>query len=110
MASTNRSDALGALTEAERLVTRLEKMCCEPGRSPAMKQLSGTLAEARATIEASDGFLDLAVLGTLEDAGAQLGRLQVGCCAPARMPLYARALDKLTEIQLSVSKDAGVGH
>jgi hypothetical protein len=110
MADTDRTDALEALMEAERLVTRLEKMCCEPGRSPAMKRLAETLAGARLTIESSQSNLDLKVLDALEDAGAQLGRLQVGCCAPARMPLYAGALDKLTEIQLSVNRDAGTAH
>lgn len=110
MSSLNRSTALAAIAEAERVIVRLDKMCCEPGRSPSMQRLSQTLAEAKASVEGSTGALDTGVNAILEDAGAQLGRLQVGCCAPARMPLYATALDKLTEVQLAVSSDAGIGH
>ncbi len=50
------------------------------------------------------------VVGLLEETGARIGALQVGCCAPPRMPVYARLLDALTEIQLAVNAAAGSGH
>ncbi len=49
-------------------------------------------------------------MATLEDAGAQVGRLQVGCCAPNRIPLYARVLEGLTTAQLAVNQALGEGH
>lgn len=107
------ADALARLDECDRIVERLHKMCCEPGRSPRMEKLAGTIATARAQVESLDGDLDgqiALVIDTLEDAGAQLGHLQVGCCAPARMPLYADVLEGLTEIQLNVHKAAGQAH
>jgi len=36
-----------------------------------------------------------------------IGRLQVGCCAPPRMPLYAEALSYLNTIQLEVDRELG---
>jgi len=44
------------------------------------------------------------------DIGGQIGHLHVGCCAPARMPLYADALSSLTDVQLSINQSAGRGH
>ena len=38
--------ALAALSDAEATVTKLDKLCCEPGRSPRMAELSKTLADA----------------------------------------------------------------
>lgn len=111
MPTDENAEVLASLAETERLVTRLEKMCCAPGRSPSMQRLADTLAQARTTLEAQDSTVPVEeTIGILEDAGAQLGRLQVGCCAPARMPLYAGALDKLTDMQLSIKRSAGVGH
>ena len=43
------------------------------------------------------------VVAHLEDAGAQVGRLQVGCCAPNRLKYYTQILKDLTAIQLDVS-------
>jgi hypothetical protein len=86
---TDSRTALEALDECEKVVSRLEKMRCALGRSPQMKQLAGTLAVARAEIAEprGDGIDVDSVVRVLESAGSQLGRLQVGCCAPARMPL-----------------------
>lgn len=49
-------------------------------------------------------------LARLEDIGSQIGSLQVGCCAPVRMPLYAEALEHLNRIQLDVTKTLGRSH
>jgi hypothetical protein len=55
-----------------------------------MEELAATLASARRTLDDVDDDAITAgtVIGMLEDAGAQLGRLQVACCAPDRMKLY----------------------
>lgn len=45
-----------------------------------------------------------AALSALEQAGAMIGALQVGCCAPDRLPLYTRMLDQLTEIQIGINR------
>jgi len=74
-----------------------------------MQHLAETLGEVRTQLEADSRDLDRLVV-TLEDAGGQLGRLQIGCCTADRMPLYADTLTRLTEIQLVASADAGVGH
>jgi len=41
------------------------------------------------------------------EVGGMIGRLQVGCCAPPRMPLYAEALSYLNTIQLEVDRELG---
>ena len=67
-----------------------------------MRSVRGTIDAARASIEAADGD---AVVAMLEDAGAQVGRLQIGCCAPNRMPLYAGVLEDLTRARLEAGPD-----
>jgi len=71
-----------------------------------MAELGATLAEARvklrsATVGPNGGD---AAMDTLEDAGAQIGRLQVGCCAPDRLPLYNEILENLTKAQLVLTR------
>lgn len=51
-----------------------------------------------------------AVLATIADTGAAVGKLQVTCCAPARMPHYARLLAQLTDVQLFVNAAIGQDH
>jgi hypothetical protein len=46
-------------------------------------------------------------LRRVEEVGGVIGRLQVGCCAPLRMPLYAEALSHLNTIQLEVDRELG---
>ena len=94
-----------ALTDCDAVVDRLHKMCCEPDRSPRMLAIKESIASVRADLETPDddaGVIDRSI-STVEDVGGQLGKLQVGCCAPARMPLYADALKHLTTVQLSIS-------
>ena len=71
-----------------------------------MQRLATTLSQARDEVAAVGHDADRATLAIdrLEDAGAQVGRLQVGCCAPNRLPLYAELLEGLTTAQLEVSR------
>lgn len=83
----------------------LDAKCCAPGRSPSMAELAATLTEARVKLRAATIAPDTggpAALAVLEDAGAQVGRLQVGCCAPDRMPLYAEILENLTKARATL--------
>lgn len=50
------------------------------------------------------------VIALLETAGAQIGALQIGCCAPNRLPLYAEMLAQLTAVQLEVNRSIGRDH
>ncbi len=103
--------AATALAECERLVARLDAGCCDPGRSPQMQRLGSTLDEARAALGVVTDEPSAQELFTrLEDMGGQLGRLQVSCCTPKRMPLYADLLVHLTDAQLAVNRALGTGH
>ncbi|GMQ94749.1 MAG: hypothetical protein BMS9Abin12_2255 [Acidimicrobiia bacterium] len=79
-----------------------------------MKALGDTIASARSGLDAvGEGDHHDAVDATiahLEDAGAQIGWLQVGCCAPNRLPLYHTLLESLTTTQRSVKDAADAGH
>ena len=77
-----------------------------------MKLLADTLAEARGGLEAAAGDPSSAATAfrQLEAVGSQVGALQVGCCAPDRLPLYAGMLQDLTEAQLSLNRALGTGH
>ena len=115
--SAHIADAIAQIDECERVVNRLHKMCCEPDRSPRMLEILEGLAQVRILVGAmSEGIADSSaskelVVMSLESIGSQLGSLQVACCAPARMPLYAQTLVGLTEVQLHVSAaDNGSAH
>ncbi|MFV1962539.1 MAG: hypothetical protein ACC658_12005 [Acidimicrobiia bacterium] len=77
-----------------------------------METLAGTLTSAREGIPEMDGDQDAAdaVIGILEDAGSQLGYLQVNCCAPGRMKYYVTALEELNKAQAAINKSVGGGH
>lgn len=77
-----------------------------------MRTLSETLDEARDALDGVGHDVDAAdaAVAVLEDAGAQIGWLQVGCCAPNRMPLYADILKGLMNAQLTVNRAVGRGH
>jgi hypothetical protein len=105
-------DARTALAHTDGVIDRLHKMCCEPDRSPRMLALKASIASATKDIDAGPSdpaALDRAI-ATLVDVGGELGKLQVECCAPARMPLYADALEHLTDVQLNINKSVGRGH
>jgi hypothetical protein len=112
MRSDDLTEAIAALDRCDMALVKLEKLCCEPGRSPRMSALAHTLKTARVKLSQFDNGSIGAdnVRWELEDAGSQLGSLQIGCCAPSRMPLYADMLENLTDIQISVSRSAGAGH
>lgn len=101
-----------ALDNCDAVVDRLHKMCCEPDRSPRMLAIKESIASARGDLENVDhdaAAVDRSI-ATLVDIGGELGRLQVECCAPARMPLYADALKQLTTVQLGIHESVGQGH
>lgn len=97
-----------ALGDCDTALVELEANCCVPRRSPSMAALATTLAKARIGLaDIENGDHDQAVettIATLEDAGAQIGLLQVGCCAPSRLPLYHTMLDGLTTTQRSIKR------
>ncbi len=104
--------AFEALDGCDAALAELEKRCCRPERSPRMKALADTLAEVRAGLEGvgDDHGAPDAALAHMEDAGSQIGWLQVGCCAPSRLPLYHTLLEGLTTAQRSLTKATGDGH
>ena len=108
------TEARSALDSCAAALDKLDRLCCEPGRSPRMKALGTTLANARDGLARHHpGRGDRAaeiVIAHLEDAGAQVGSLQVGCCAPNRLPLYAALLEELTNAQLSINSELGRSH
>jgi hypothetical protein len=94
--------AYAALEKAGVDLESLDANCCEPGRSPRMRALGSTLKSARrklATIEPGNAEATAKLIAELEDAGGQIGSLQIDCCAPSRLPLYAQMLVKLNEVQ-----------
>lgn len=77
-----------------------------------MIELEDTLADARrllGTVSADPGMAEGAILH-LENAGAQVGKLQVTCCSENRMPLYAKMLAVLTASQIRLDTALGHGH
>ena len=112
MTDESLNDARTALLHTFGVIDRLHKMCCEPDRSPRMLALKESIASATTdlgAVQADPAALDRAIT-TLVDIGGELGRLQVECCAPARMPLYADALEHLTEVQLKINESVGQAH
>lgn len=103
---------LDLLAECREPLDKLERLCCEPGRSPAMAELRRTIEAVRSGVTSlTPGFGAIdEVMADLEDAGAQIGRLQVGCCTPARMKFYSGLLDSLTKVQIEVNAAAGRRH
>jgi hypothetical protein len=105
-------DDTAILDDADRTLVRLEKLCCAPGRSPQMTAIADDLAGLRASLHDFSGAQADAdpIIAAMEVTGGRIGRLQVGCCAPARMPLYADLLTSLTELQRNVNAQVGRGH
>jgi hypothetical protein len=103
--------AHAALDDGVAALMKLEKTCCVPGRSPSMAALAATISTARSALEsfAAGGEAE-PVTEALLDAGARVGRLQIGCCAPDRLPLYNRILESLTLAQLTVDRTRAGDH
>lgn len=95
-----------ALADASDALNQLEARCCEPGRSPRIAALRAKLEQVRELLTAApaDGAGADATFELLEQAGAMVGALQIGCCAPNRLPLYARVLERLTAIQIELNR------
>lgn len=113
MSETTRIEpAIAALDDGDAAVEKLHASCCDPGRSPRMIEVEETLARARAALDlvGDEPGTATAALHELEEAGALVGRLQVLCCTPKRMPLYARILEDLTAAQLAIAEAVGTGH
>lgn len=93
------------LDKCDEVLTELHEQCCEPNRSPRMQALVETLTSIRSGIENLEDNPDVAetILEQLESAGAEIGRLQIACCAPARMPLYSELLAGLSRTQRMVT-------
>ncbi len=99
--------AFEALDACNGALGALDLSCCDPGRSPRMAELGATLTEARVKLRAATVHPETAgpaALEVLEQAGSQVGRLQVTCCVPDRMPLYAEILENLTKAQMTLAK------
>ena len=109
MSETSLDAARTALDECDAVVDRLHAMCCEPDRSPRMLAIKERIAVIRKEIDGGTGSLE-AALTDLNEVGGQLGSLQVACCAPPRMPLYAAALEQLTTAQLGITASLGRRH
>ncbi len=103
-------NAYQTLDECEAALEELATRCCTTDRSPRMKALADTIAAARSAIDrVGAGNLDDALEQTFEElkeAGSQIGWLQIGCCAPDRLPLYHTLLEGLTETRRAVGQAA----
>ena len=104
--------AHAALDRCDAAIATLDAECCEPGRSPRMRRLAETVTEARRLIAdiGDDGDRAAGAIAALEDAGAQVGFLQVGCCAPSRIPLYAEVLEGLMAAQRRITGALRLDH
>lgn len=100
------------LAEAAATVARLDALCCDPGRSPRIAAVARRIDSARAAVTGRgfDPAEGQRVLDLLGEAGGLVGELQVGCCTPARMPLYASLLESLAAAQRSLATELGTGH
>ncbi len=104
--------AFTALDDCESTLDELDRLCCVPGRSKSMQAIGRRLAAVRSGLGEVEDDASAAdeVIERLERIGAQIGRLQIGCCAPNRLPLYADLLQGLTSIQLAVNEAVGRAH
>lgn len=104
--------AAEALDTCDTAIAKLHKMCCEPDRSPRLQAVADALIGVRSAVAQADldhSVIDPTILA-LQDLGSQIGHLQVVCCAPARMPHYARLLEGFTKIQIALNQMRGQAH
>ena len=103
--------AFVALDDCDTTLRELERLCCVPGRSKSLGSVGRRLTKVRDSLAAVDGPQDPdGAIEHLEKIGAQVGRLQIGCCTEERLPLYAELLEGLTTVQLTVNEALGRGH
>ncbi|MEA1903579.1 MAG: hypothetical protein U9N56_08650 [Actinomycetota bacterium] len=111
MSAITLDPAFEALDKCDKALQKLSDSCCEPGRSPRMAGLAETLNRGRERLRVADDASDPGqIIAEFEDAGAQIGHLQITCCALNRMPLYADMLGELTKAQRAVTKTYQLGH
>jgi hypothetical protein len=112
MSEEHRFDAgLAELRRAREIADELHAGCCQPLRSPRMERLSDTLDTAYSEMaQLNDEPAASSVVALLEDAGAQLGSLQVACCSPARNKLYTEALEHLSKTQRLIKRTFDLEH
>lgn len=97
------------LDKCDEVLAELHDKCCVPNRSPRMEALQQRLTRVRSDI----GKLDTdessyeRILEEMKSAGAEIGELQIECCAPGRMPLYAELLAGLSRTQRMVTSARG---
>lgn len=105
-------DAGEFLTKCADAMDELEARCCAPRRSPQMERLRRTLAQVDAHLALAHDSQEAsaATVEAIAEAGEQLGRLQVTCCAPGRMPLYEGILNHLMQVQRIVKRHAKLAH
>jgi hypothetical protein len=110
--TTPYQDAGDLLEQCDVAMDELESKCCAPRRSPQMEELRRTLAQIEARLARAHESLDASEVAVeaLAEAGEQLGRLQVTCCAPGRMPLYEGMLTNLMQVQRIVKRHAKLAH
>ena len=99
-----------ALADCAEAVAELDRRCCDPGRSPSMAELAAGIDALRERLPGlTEEGARARFVADLEALGGRVGALQVGCCAPDRLPLYARILERLTSMQRLVSsaRDSG---
>lgn len=89
----------GALATARTALDDLDRRCCDPGRSPRLAALGTTLTEIEFAAARPEGVTPETATTLLTAAGSMVGALQVGCCAPNRMPLYTTLLTQLNVLQ-----------
>ena len=107
MSSIDTEPAFNALDACNGALGALDSACCDPGRSPRLAELGATLTEARVKLRAVTIHPETAgpaASEVLEEAAGQVGRLQVGCCTPARTPLYAEILANLAKAQRTLTR------
>lgn len=106
------TSARASLDEADEAVQQLHEKCCQPLRSPRMEALAATLGAARTRLDELDASTATAaeVIDVIEDAGSQIGRLQVTCCAPARNVLYSSTLQNLADVQRLLKRSFSLEH
>ena len=104
--------AFAVLDDCDATIEELARLCCVPGRGKSLQSLGRRLNRLRATLAEVDDDPAAAdtVVDRLEDIGADIGRLQIGCCAENRLPLYSDLLQGLTAVQLTMNEALGRGH
>ena len=99
---------LGDIAKATK---RLHLMCCEAERSPRFASIRERLDAIQSDLSTSpDDEIIERSLEAIQEIGAEIGRLQVACCAKARMPLYDTVLRSFNDIHTELNRIRGTGH